>query len=281
LIEDAKKRGVQKNMTELSLSAKYKLNNGIRMPALGLGVYQMTDQEVEQAIKTALDIGYRHFDTAAFYKNEQAVGKVIRESGIPREEIFVTTKLWPTDYLFAEKAFERSLKNLDIDYIDLYLLHWPTPGKNRAWKSLERMYASERVKAIGVSNYSIKQLEELQKKSEILPAVNQVEFSPFLYQKELLVYCKEKGIQLEAYSPLTRGKKLNDNIIQEIANKYKKTPAQIMIRWSLEHGNAVIPKSSNPIRIAENANVFDFDLSSEDMLRIDGRNENYSALFKR
>ncbi|NBX51131.1 aldo/keto reductase [bacterium] len=132
-------------MTELSLSAKYKLNNGIRMPALGLGVYQMTDQEVEQAIKTALDIGYRHFDTAAFYKNEQAVGKVIRESGIPREEIFVTTKLWPTDYLFAEKAFERSLKNLDIDYIDLYLLHWPTPGKNRAWKSLERMYASERV----------------------------------------------------------------------------------------------------------------------------------------
>jgi diketogulonate reductase-like aldo/keto reductase len=132
-----------------------------------------------------------------------------------------------------------------------------------------------------VSNYSIKQLEELQKKSEILPAVNQVEFSPFLYQKELLVYCKEKGIQLEAYSPLTRGKKLNDNIIQEIANKYKKTPAQIMIRWSLEHGNAVIPKSSNPIRIAENANVFDFDLSSEDMLRIDGRNENYSALFKR
>lgn len=251
------------------------------MPALGLGVYQMTDQEVEQAIKTALDIGYRHFDTAAFYKNEQAVGKVIRESGIPREEIFVTTKLWPTDYLFAEKAFERSLKNLDIDYIDLYLLHWPTPGKNRAWKSLERMYASERVKAIGVSNYSIIQLEELQKKSEILPAVNQVEFSPFLYQKELLVYCKEKGIQLEAYSPLTRGKKLNDNIIQEIANKYKKTPAQIMIRWSLQHGNVVIPKSSNPVRIAENANVFDFDLSSEDMLRVDGRNENYSALFKR
>lgn len=251
------------------------------MPVLGLGVYQMTNEQVAVAMKAAFDIGYRHFDTASFYKNEEAVGKAVRESEIPREEIFITTKLWPTDYWRAEKAFAKSLKNLGLEYVDLYLLHWPTPGKGHAWKSLEKIYEQGLCKAIGVSNYSIEQLEALHKQARIVPAVNQVEFSPFLYRSELLVYCQANNIQLEAYSPLTRGKKLNDTTIEEIAKKYHKTPAQIMIRWSLQHGNIVIPKSSNPVRIQENADVFSFSLKDDDMKKLDALHQNFSSLFAR
>ncbi len=267
-------------MEELSLKSTRTLNNGTRIPVLGLGVYQMKHEETLQSIQAACDAGYRHFDTASFYKNEEAVGEAIRRSGIPREELFITTKLWPTDYLFGESAYKKSLQKLGMEYVDLYLLHWPTLGKEYAWKTLEKIYASGKVKAIGVSNYGIKHLEALKKKSGILPAVNQVEFSPFLYQKELQAYCEEEGIQLVAYSPLTRGKRLKNDTISEIAKRYNKTPAQIMIRWSLQQGNCVIPKSSNPIRIAENANVFDFALTQEDMQTLNEQNENYSALFR-
>lgn len=268
-------------MNDLSLTIAHTLNNGVKMPALGLGVYQMTDEQVAIAMKAAFDTGYRHFDTASFYKNEEAVGKAVRESGIPREEIFITTKLWPTDYLRAEKAFAKSLKNLGLEYVDLYLLHWPTLGKGHAWKSLEKLYDQGLCRAIGVSNYSIEQLEVLRKQARIVPAVNQVEFSPFMYRSELLAYCQANNIQLEAYSPLTRGKKLSDTTIEEVAKKYGKTSAQIMIRWSLQHGNVVIPKSSSPIRIAENAAVYDFAIDDADMGRIDNLHENFRSLFQR
>jgi len=264
-----------------TLSTSYTLNNGINMPALGLGVYQMTNEQVAIAMKAAFDVGYCHFDTASFYKNEEAVGKAVRESGISREEIFITTKLWPTDYFWAEKALTKSLKNLSLEYVDLYLLHWPTLGKGHAWKSLEKLYDQGLCKAIGVSNFSIEQLETLRKQARIIPAVNQVEFSPFMYRSELLAYCQANGIQLEAYSPLTRGKKLHNTAVEEIAKKYGKTSAQIMIRWSLQHGNVVIPKSSLPTRIAENANVYDFTLSEEDMECLNQLNENFRSLFQR
>ncbi len=241
----------------------------------------MTDEQVAIAMKAALEIGYRHFDTASFYKNEEAVGKAVRESGISREEMFITTKLWPTDYFWAEKALAKSLKHLGLEYVDLYLLHWPTLGKGYAWKSLEKLYDQGLCKAIGVSNYSIKQLEALRKQARIVPAVNQVEFSPFMYRSELLAYCKENNIQLEAYSPLTRGKKLDDITIEEIAKKYGKTPAQIMIRWSLQHGNVVIPKSSSPTRIKENADMFDFALEAQDIIRLDELHQNFRSLFSR
>lgn len=268
-------------MQNFSLATTHTLNNGVAMPALGLGVYQMTSEQVAVAMKAAFDIGYRHFDTASFYKNEEAVGKAVRESGIPREEIFITTKLWPTDYFWAEKAFAKSLENLGLEYVDLYLLHWPTLGKGHAWKGLEKLHDQGLCKAIGVSNYSIEQLETLRKQARIVPAVNQVEFSPFLYRSELLAYCQANGIQLEAYSPLTRGKKLGDRTIEEIAKKYDKTPAQVMIRWSLQHGNVVIPKSSNPVRIQENAQVFDFLLERDEMEKINSLHQNFSSLFSR
>jgi methylglyoxal/glyoxal reductase len=268
-------------MLNLSLTTAHTLNNGVRMPILGLGVYQMTNEQVAVAMQAAFMAGYRHIDTASFYNNEAAVGKAVRESGIPREEMFVTTKLWPTHYFFPEKACAKSLQKLGLEYVDLYLLHWPTPGKTRAWKGLETLYDQGFCKAIGVSNYSIEQLETLRKTARIIPAVNQVEFSPFLYRAELLAYCQAHGIQLEAYSPLTRGKKLNDATIDAIAKTYHKTPAQIMVRWSLQHGNVVIPKSSNPGRIQENANVFDFALAEDEMEKINGLHENFSALFRR
>ncbi len=259
-----------------------RLNTETAIPTLGLGVYQIPKgKETQQAVSWAFQVGYRHIDTASLYKNEADVGRAIAQSGIPRRELFVTTKLWVTDFLFAERAFEKSRTLLGLDYIDLYLIHWPAPlGKRQAWSALEKIHASGRAKAIGVSNYSMKDLEALAKYAKVVPAVNQVEFSPFLYRKELLEYCQAKGIQLEAYSPLTRGKRLDDGRIVEIATRYGKSPAQIMIRWSLQHGLAVIPKSSNQQRIIENGQVFDFELSREDMERMDGLHDNYRALFK-
>lgn len=252
------------------------------MPALGLGVYQIPKgSQTQQAVLWALEAGYRHIDTASFYGNEADVGQAIKQSGIPREEIFVTTKLWPTDFWSAEAAFEKSLDKLGLDYLDLYLIHWPIPiGKGRAWKVLESLYRKRRVKAIGVSNYSIRDLKDLLKIADIRPTVNQVEFSPFLYQKKLLEYCQSEQIQLEAYSPLTRGKRLSDSTIDQLAKQYQKTAAQMMIRWSLQHGLVVIPKSSNHARIRENAQVFDFEISQTDMERLDGLHENYRALFR-
>jgi len=255
------------------------LNNGVSMPVIGLGTYQLSDTAVESAVESALSAGYRRIDTAKFYQNEREIGDAIKASGIPRKEIFITTKLWPTNFINAEWALEESLDKLQTDYVDLYLIHWPFVGKMRAWKALEACYADGRIRAIGVSNYSTKNVDDLLKSSQIMPAINQVEFSPFFYKKDLLNHCAAKGITLEAYSPLTRGKKLHDPIITAVAEQYGKSPSQIMIRWALEHGLTAVPKASSPEHIAENINVFDFSISPDDMAALDALNNNFRAGF--
>ena len=248
-----------------------RLSNGIEMPTLGLGTWKMSPgEETVHAVRAALDAGYRLIDTAALYGNEESVGEAMRVSGVPREDIFVTTKLWPTDFFHPRKAFDTSLKKLGMEYVDLYLVHWPIPLMPRGvWKELENIYDEKLARAIGISNYSIHDIEKLLSYARIVPMVNQVEFNPFVYEKGLLAYCKEKNIVLEAYSPLTHGAHLDDPRIQAVATRCGKTPAQIMIRWCIQHETVVIPKSSHPDRIKENMDVFDFDLSSEDMAALD------------
>lgn len=263
----------------LRVDSRIKLNNGIEIPILGLGTYLIrTGSVVERAVQDALMLGYRHIDTAMVYRNEQFVGKTIRESSIPREEIFVATKLWNTDHGYdsALAAFEKSLSNFKLEYIDLYLIHWPVPRKRLdSWRALETLLDDGKVRAIGVSNFTIPHLEELLDNSSVVPAINQVEFHPFLYQRELLEFCQSKGIQLEAYSPLTKGRRLNDPKLVEIAKHYNKTVAQLLIRWNIEHDVVVIPKSSKANRISENANVFDFQITPEDMSTLDSMNEDH------
>ena len=254
------------------------LNNKVQMPALGLGVYQIPKgHETENAVSSALKIGYRLIDTAALYGNEQDVGNAIRKSGVAREEIFVTTKLHPATLFNIEKAFDKSLQSLGLKYIDLYLIHIPTFRKKSIWKVLEKIYRQGRVRAIGVSNFTTKDLKNLLESAEIIPAVNQVEFHPFLYHKELLEYCKSKSILLEAHSPLTHGKRLTTPLLQEISEKYQKSPAQVLIRWILQHGLATIPKTTSENHMRENADVFDFEINEVDMTRLDNLNENYHA----
>lgn len=261
----------------LNINSMVRLNNGIEMPIFGLGVFRAeAGKETQKAVEHALEVGYRHIDTAWMYGNEKDVGKAIKESGISREEIFVTTKLWNDHHGYdaALKAFDESLNNLGIEYIDLYLIHWPVPEKRLlSWKALENIYNERRAKAIGISNYTKDHLRELDKESLITPTVNQVEFSPFLYQKELHEFCKNNNIQLEAYSPLTKGRKFENPTLKDIAKKYSKTPAQVLIRWVLQHDIVVIPKSANPKRIEENSNVFDFELDDGDMEKLDSLNE--------
>jgi len=264
--------------TKLDPGSKAKLNNGVEMPLLGLGVYQSPAGRITQdAVKFALKIGYRHIDTARIYNNEADVGKAVRESGVPRGEVFITTKLWNSDqgYESALQAFESSLRRLGLNYLDLYLIHFPVPGvRNESWKAMKALLKQGKCKAVGVSNFTIPHLEELLKTTDTIPAVNQVEFNPFLYQKELLNYCHEKRIQLEAYSPLTRGEKLAHPKNKALAAKYSKTPAQILMRWSLQHGLVVIPKSVREERIRENSQVFDFNLTDQDIGVLDSLNEN-------
>ena len=273
-------------MNKLNINSKMVLNNGVEMPVIGLGTYRAEDgEEMVKAVKWALRAGYRLIDTASQYGNEEGVGEGIRESGLKREEIFITTKLWNTDqgHNNALRAIDASFKKLGLDYVDLYLIHWPTADgegvasinkREETWKAMEEIYKSGKAKAIGVSNYTIAHLEEMKKYVKVMPAVNQVEFHPFLYQEELLNYCKENGIQFEAYRPLTKGEKINDKTITEVAKKYGKTNAQILLRWSLQHGCITIPKSVHKERIEENINIFDFELKEEDMSRLDGLNEN-------
>lgn len=255
------------------ISNRVKLNNGSEMPWLGLGVYRMTDEpQTESAIQTALEIGYRSIDTAAFYKNETSVGKAIRASGIPRRLLFLTTKVWNSDLRQQRvlAAFEKSLERLGVDYIDLYLIHWPVPGfYQQAWKDLETIYASGRAKAIGVSNFLPHHLDTLLEDASVVPAVNQVEFHPYLVQPELLEYCRRKQIRVEAWAPLMRGQVFTNPTIRRLAEKYQRTPAQIILRWDLQHGVVTIPKSVQPERLAENAHIFDFELSAEDIRAID------------
>jgi diketogulonate reductase-like aldo/keto reductase len=260
------------------INYKLKMNNGIDIPQFGLGVYLAKGRECKKAVRWALETGYRHIDTAASYNNENEVGKAIRNSDIKREEIFVTTKLWNRDqgYESTLKAFEKSLKTLRIKYIDLYLIHWPLKDKRKeSWKALEKIYESGYCRAIGVSNYMINHLKELFTYANVIPAINQVEFSPFLYQKDLLDFCTSNRILLEAYAPLTRQNKLEDPKLVQFSKKYNKSAAQILIRWAIEHDLVVIPKSVHKERIIENANVFDFTFDETDMNILDNMNENF------
>ncbi|SDS51861.1 Aldo/keto reductase [Paenibacillaceae bacterium GAS479] len=264
-----------------NLQDKTTLHNGVEMPWFGLGVFKVEEgQELENAVKTAIKHGYRSIDTAAIYENEEGVGRGIseglKEAGIAREELFVTSKVWNADlgYESTLAAYETSLKKLDLDYLDLYLIHWPVEGKfKEAWKALETIYKEGRVKAIGVSNFHIHHLEELMKDSEIKPMVNQVEYHPRLTQKGLQDFCKDQGIQFEAWSPLMQGQLLDNPVLKEIADKYQKSIAQVILRWDLQNGVVTIPKSTKEHRIVENASVFDFEITKEDMERIHGLNQ--------
>ncbi|AHZ16923.1 MULTISPECIES: aldo/keto reductase [Bacillus] len=264
------------------LQAKATLHNGVEMPWFGIGVFKVEEgAELVNAVKTALVHGYRSVDTAAIYGNEEGVGEGIRqglqEAGLKREDIFVTSKVWNADLGYEEtlKAFDTSLEKLGLDYLDLYLIHWPVEGKYiDAWRALETLYRDGRIKAIGVSNFQIDHLKHLMKETEIKPMINQVEYHPRLTQKELLAFCTEQGIQLEAWSPLMQGQLLDHPVLQEIAEKYGKSAAQVILRWDLQNGVITIPKSTKKHRIEENANVFDFELSADDMKRIDDLNEN-------
>jgi len=261
---------------KLNLNTKMTLSNGVQIPILGLGTWKIDDSKVEEVILSALNIGYRHIDTAAIYQNEIGVGKALVKSSVVRGDVFITTKLWNTDHGYnkAIAACDKSLQNLGLTYVDLYLIHWPVAGLFiETWAAMEELLASGKCRAIGVSNFTISHLESLMKESTTVPAVNQVEFSPYLYQKELLDFCKSKGIQMEAYSPLTRGNKLANPKLAEIAVKYGKSAAQILIRWSLQTGLVVIPKASSPTHLRENADVFDFEIDIEDMQTLNSFNE--------
>lgn len=252
-----------------------RLSNSVAIPPIGLGVWQIPEgRETEAAVMAALGAGYRLIDTAKFYGNEASVGRAVREfvaSGkARREDIFVTTKLWPTDFFNPEGVFDRSFRKLDLGYIDLYLIHWPSPvmPKN-IWRTLERVYEQKLARAIGVSNYDIHDLKKLLSYANVPPAVNQVKFSVFDHDLERLAFCKETSIVVEAYSPLERGRGMRDETLERIAAAHGKFPAQVMIRWCVEHGTIPIPKSRNADRIRENLDVFDFKLSTEEMEELD------------
>jgi diketogulonate reductase-like aldo/keto reductase len=259
------------------IDSTVELLNGIEMPQLGLGVWRAKDgQETENAVLTALAAGYRSIDTASMYGNEQAVGRAIRASGVPREQVFVTTKVWNNEqgYDNTLKAFRDSLDRLEMDYADLYLVHWPVVEKYKeTYRALEELYDQGVIRAIGVSNFEIHHLEDLMGSCRIKPMVNQVEFHPLLTQKKLLAFSRKEGIQLESWRPLMQGR-LDLPLIQELSAKYGKTPAQIVLRWHLQLGVVTIPKSVQEHRIRENGDLFDFQLEPEDMNRIDALNQN-------
>jgi 2,5-diketo-D-gluconate reductase A len=250
------------------------LNNGVRMPQLGYGVFLVPDDETEEAVAVALVAGYRSIDTAAVYLNETGVGRALRSSGVPRDELFVTTKLWNSDHDYdaALAAFDQSTGRLGLDVLDLYLIHWPAPGLGRypdAWRALRRLYEDGRVRAIGVSNFTVETLTKVIEESGMVPAVNQIELHPRLAQAELRAFHAEHGIATEAWGPLGQGKGLlGEPVLVRLAGEHGRTPAQIVLRWHLQLGNIVIPKSVSPARIAENLDVFDFELSEDDMARI-------------
>ena len=261
-------------MVRMKLSSTITLNNEVEMPRFGLGVYKSEPgAETKDAVIAALQSGYRSIDTATFYENEQSVGEGLAAAGVPREEIFVTTKVWNSDqgYQRTLDVFEESMTYLQLETLDLYLIHWPiTDTFLETWRALEQLYHDGRVRAIGVSNFEPHHLESLARKSNVVPAVNQVELHPYLQQRELRQYCREAGIAVEAWSPLARGAVLDDPVLQEIATAHGKNPVQVTLRWELQNGIITIPKSVKSHRITDNADVFDFELSAAEMDRIDG-----------
>jgi diketogulonate reductase-like aldo/keto reductase len=257
------------------------LHSGGAIPIVGLGVWQArSGAETRGAVTAALELGYRHIDTARIYGNEADVGAAIRDSGVPREQIFVTTKLWNDDHGYdnAKRAFDASLARLGLDYVDLYLVHWPVPGKRLdTWRALESLFAEKRARAIGVSNYLVPHLEELRMNADHLPAVNQIELTPFLQRRETRAWCAQHEIIVEAYSPLTRGKRLDHPVLRAVAGEVDRSPAQVLLRWGVQHGLVVLPKSVRRDRIAENAALFDFVLDEAAMARLDALEENLAT----
>ncbi|MFE3517473.1 aldo/keto reductase [Streptomyces sp. NPDC059166] len=251
------------------------LNNGVTIPQLGFGVFQVPDDETTAAVTSALEAGYRSIDTAAVYGNEAGVGRALASAGLPREELFVTTKLWNADqgYDAALRAFDASLAKLGLDHVDLYLIHWPTPARGLyadTWRALEKLLADGRIRAAGVSNFQPAHLHRLREESSLVPAVNQIELHPGLQQGELRALHAESGIATEAWSPLAQGALLGEDAVTALAERHGRTPAQVVLRWHLQLGNIVIPKSVTPERIRQNIDVFDFELTAADMDAIAG-----------
>ncbi|WP_217176989.1 aldo/keto reductase [Streptomyces sp. AC495_CC817] len=251
------------------------LNNGIEMPQLGFGVFQVPDAETTAAVSAALEAGYRSIDTAAIYGNEAGVGRALAESGIARGELFVTSKVWTSDHGYDStlRAYDAALERLGLDYLDLYLIHWPTPARGtypETWRALETLYREGRVRAIGVSNFEPEHLDRIATPDGIVPAVNQVELHPALQNRAVIAANDSRGIVTEAWSPLAQGAVLGEDAVVEIADRHGKTPAQVVLRWHLQQGRVVIPKSVTPARIAENLDVFDFELGAQELTAIDG-----------
>lgn len=254
------------------------LNNGVKMPLLGFGTYNAEDlDKLNNSIKDSIKIGYRHIDTASFYGNEEVIGCALKESDISRNEIFLADKVWNSEQGYDKtlKAFKKSIKKLKTDYLDLYLIHWPQALNKETWKALEELYKEGYIRAIGVSNFTLNHLKELIEHAEIMPAVNQIEFHPRLVQKELMEHCKEYNIQLEAWSPLMRGLVFQIPYLHKLSQKYERTISQIVLRWDLQMGVATIPKSTTYTRIKENADIFNFEISKEDMNEIEKLNDGF------
>lgn len=249
------------------------LNNGVKIPEIGLGVFRVQEEDTENVVKWAIDAGYRHIDTASVYENEQAVGKAIKESGVNREDLFVTTKIWNSDIRQnrVKEAFDESLERLGMDYVDMCLIHWPVENSEIAYKQMEELYTAGKIKAIGVSNFQKHHMKELEKHITVLPTVNQIESNPRFANQELIDWCFSKGIAVEAYSPLggsIDNNILNNHVLSAIAEKYNKCVAQIVIRWHLQRGLIVLPKSIHQDRIIQNIDVYDFSLNDEEMDKI-------------
>jgi diketogulonate reductase-like aldo/keto reductase len=255
------------------------LRGGVELPVLGLGVYQSRPGvETREAVRAALEAGYRHVDTARAYGNERDVADGVAASGVPRPEVFLTTKLWNSDHGYDEtlRACDASLARLGVERVDLYLVHWPVEGlRHQTWRAMEQLLADGKARAIGVSNYTIRHLEELLAAAREPPAVNQVELHPFLPQPELVEWCTERGIVMEAYAPLVKARRMDHPVVRRIATKHRRTPAQVLVRWGLQHGYVVIPKSVRRERIEENADVFGFALDAGDMAALGGLGEGY------
>ena len=254
------------------------LSNGVKIPSIGFGTYKSgDDEETAKIIKNALNLGYKMIDTASFYNNEVGIGNGIKESGIDRKDIFIVTKLWNDDHGYDNtiEAFNKSLNNLQVDYIDLYLIHWPNKLNAETWRAFEYLYEVGKIKAIGVCNFKIEHLEELKKTAKIMPMVNQVEIHPFSTKNNIINYCKDNNVKVVAWSPISRGRVLSNELMIDLSQKYKKSIVQIVLRWHMQKGVIPIPKSSNENRIKENIDIFDFEISSEDMKAIDSLDEGY------